>query len=94
VNSALEEGDSDLGERVASALRQHPAVRSVQLVGSRAEGRATERSDWDFSVKSDDFDALACELPRLFASLAPLAQQWDRFGAYRCWMLILPGPHP
>jgi hypothetical protein len=83
---------SDLEECVVSALRQHPEVRSVQLVGSRAEGRATERSDWDFCIKTDDFDALASELPRLFAPLAPLAQQWDRLGTYRCWMLMLPGP--
>jgi hypothetical protein len=83
---------SDLEERVVSALRQHPAVRSIRLVGSRAEGHATERSDWDFCIKTDEFDALASELPQLFAPLAPLAQQWDRFGTYRCWMLMLPGP--
>jgi hypothetical protein len=83
---------SDLEERVVSALRQHPAVRSIQLIGSRAAGRATEWSDWDFCIKTDDFDALVSELPRLFAPLAPLAQQWDRFGTYRCWMLVLPGP--
>jgi hypothetical protein len=83
---------SDLEERVVSALRQHLSVRSIQLVGSRAEGRATERSDWDFCIQADGFDALASELPRLFAPLAPLAQQWDRFGTSRCWMLVLPGP--
>ena len=33
----------------------HPSVRSVQLVGSRAEGRATARSDWDFLIGTHDF---------------------------------------
>ena len=83
---------SGLEKHIVSALRQHPAVLSVQLVGSRAEGRATERSDWDFCIETDDFDALASALPQLLAPLAPLAQQWDRFGSYRCRMLVLPGP--
>jgi predicted nucleotidyltransferase len=65
---------------------------SVELTGSRAEGRATERSDWDFCIDTDDFDALASDLPQLLAPLAPLAQQWDRLATHRCWMLILPGP--
>jgi hypothetical protein len=84
--------DSALDERVISVLRRHPAVRSIQLVGSRAEGRASERSDWDFCIETDDFDALAHELPHLLAPLAPLTQQWDRLGPYHCWMLVLPGP--
>jgi Nucleotidyltransferase domain len=84
--------DSDLAERAIGALSRHPAVRSIRLVGSRAEGRATERSDWDFCIETDDFDALARELPVLLAPLAPLAQQWDRLGPFRCWMLVLPGP--
>jgi predicted nucleotidyltransferase len=84
--------DSGLDERVVGVLRGPPAVRSIQLVGSRAEGCASERSDWDFSIETDDFDALARELPDLLAPLAPLAQQWDRLGPYRCWMLVLPRP--
>lgn len=83
---------SDLEEQIVNVLQKHPAVRSIQLVGSRAESRATDQSDWDFCIRTDDFDALASELPQLFAPFAPLAQQWDRFGTYRCWMLMLPGP--
>ncbi len=34
-------------------------VTAVRLVGSRAEGRATRCSDWDFVVETSDFDAVA-----------------------------------
>ena len=70
----------------------HPAVRAVELVGSRAEGRATEWSDWDFRVEATDFGALGEALPRLLAPLQPLVQQWDRLSSEWCWMLILHGP--
>lgn len=81
-----------LEQRVPSALGRHPAVRSVELTGSRAEGRATSHSDWDFAVATDDFQALARDLPELCAPLAPVAEQWDRLSPHQCWMLILPGP--
>jgi hypothetical protein len=61
-------------------------------VGSRAEGRATVWSDWDFRVGTTDFVTVSDALPDLFGPLAPLAQQWDRFGSHRCWMLVVPGP--
>ncbi len=83
---------SDLEQRVLDLVQPHPAVRSVKLVGSRAEGRATERSDWDFCLETDQFEQLARTLPELLAPLGPLAQQWDRLATHRCWMLILPGP--
>jgi hypothetical protein len=67
-------------------------VRDVRLVGSRAEGRANERSDWDFRVGASDFSAVADALPRLLEPLEPLAQQWDRLSPERCWMLMLHGP--
>jgi hypothetical protein len=82
----------DLAERIVSGVRDHPAVRSIRLIGSRAEGRATEVSDWDFRVEAHDFEALAGALPRLCGPLDPLAQQWDRLSAKQCWMLILRGP--
>lgn len=81
-----------LDRRVISALGGHPAVRSIELAGSRASGRATEFSDWDFVVATDDFPALAGDLPKLCAPLAPLAEQWDRLSPEQCWMLMLPGP--
>jgi hypothetical protein len=82
----------NLAERVVALVAQHPAVRDIRLVGSRAKGSATERSDWDFRVQASDFAAIADDLPRLLASLEPLAQQWDPLGPEYCWMLILRGP--
>lgn len=84
-------GDAGLTERLAAALGKHPAVRSVTLVGSRAGGEATELSDWDFTVETRDFRAVAEALPSLVAPLEPLAQQWDRLSAEQCYMLMLRG---
>jgi hypothetical protein len=67
-------------------------VRRIVLAGSRAEGRATEWSDWDFLVEAVDFAAAAVALPSLLAPLEPLVQQWDRLSREQCWMLILPEP--
>jgi hypothetical protein len=77
---------------VRAALLQHPHVRDVELVGSRATGSSTPLSDWDFAVTTDRFDAVARELPSLVAGLEPLAQQWDRISDYPCYMLMLSGP--
>jgi hypothetical protein len=82
----------ELAERVIGALSQSPAVKEIELVGSRAEGRATELSDWDFRLTTDHFEDLAGELPELVAELEPLAQQWDRLSPSWCYMLILRGP--
>ena len=69
-----------------------PLVRSIEFVGSRAEGRATPLSDWDFAVEADDFGALARQLPCVVEPLAPLAQQWDPLSTTdTCYMLMLPG---
>jgi predicted nucleotidyltransferase len=81
-----------LGETVVAAVSPHPAVRQIELVGSRAEGRETPWSDWDFGVRASDFAAVADALPQLLAPLEPLVQQWDRLSSEQCWMLILPGP--
>ena len=81
-----------LDEAVVAAVSPHPAVRRIELVGSRAEGRAREWSDWDFAVETSDFDALAGALPELLAPLDPFVQQWDRLSSEQCWMLIVPGP--
>lgn len=81
-----------LAERVIAAVELHPAIRTIELVGSRAEGRATDLSDWDFRVETYDFASIARALPALLAPLEPLAQQWDRLSPEWCWMLILRGP--
>ncbi|HJP66487.1 MAG TPA: nucleotidyltransferase domain-containing protein [Actinomycetota bacterium] len=82
----------DVADRVIAAVAPHPAVRELRLVGSRAEGRATALSDWDFEVQTSDFGSIADALPGLCAPLQPLAQQWDRLSAWYCWMLMLRGP--
>jgi hypothetical protein len=81
-----------LDQRVIEVIGAHSLVRSIELVGSRAEGGATAHSDWDFGIETDDFAALADELPALCATLNPIAQQWDRLSSRYCWMLMLPGP--
>jgi hypothetical protein len=83
---------SSLDQRVIAAVGGHPSVRSVQLVGSRAEGGATARSDWDFLVDAADFQAVAADLGALCAPLHPIGQQWDRLSSHYCWMLMLRGP--
>ena len=82
----------DLGETVVETVAPHPAVLDIQLVGSRAEGRETRWSDWDFGVRANDFAALSKALPALLAPLEPLVQQWDRLSTEQCWMLLLRGP--
>jgi hypothetical protein len=78
-------------ERVSELLLAHPSVRAVTLVGSRAQGRATELSDVDLLVDAD-LDALAPELPALLAPLEPLALQWDRLSEEASYyMALLPG---
>jgi hypothetical protein len=76
---------------LAVGIGRHPAVNSVELVGSRARGEATELSDWDFEVETLDFGAIAEALPELVAPLEPLAQQWDRLSPHACYMLMLRG---
>lgn len=83
---------ADLPSAVRSALEADTTVRSIRLVGSRAEGTASGLSDWDFAVETDDFRALALRLPRLIEPLDPLVAQWDPLGKIRCYMLIVRGP--
>jgi predicted nucleotidyltransferase len=83
---------TDLAERIVPLVVAHPAVREIKFAGSRAEGRATEWSDWDFLVEAHDFAAVSDALPRLLAPLEPLVEQWDRLSTTQCWMLILDGP--
>ena len=84
--------DQDLAASVTAALLQHPHVRDVELVGSRATGSSTPLSDWDFVVVTDRFGEVARALPTLVPRLDPLAQQWDRISEYPCYMLMLRGP--
>ena len=81
-----------IDEAVVAAVSPHPAVERIELVGSRAEGRETRWSDWDFGVRTRDFPAIAEALPGLLAPLEAVVEQWDRLSEHQCWMLILRGP--
>ena len=83
---------ADIAALIETALLPHPAIRGVELVGSRADGSPTPLSDWDFVVVTDRFDDVARALPELVTPLDPLAQQWDRISDYPCYMLMLEGP--
>jgi predicted nucleotidyltransferase len=83
--------DAALVERLAETLGRHPAVHSVALTGSRARGEAQPVSDWDFELKTNDFQSVADALHELMAPLEPLAQQWDRLSRHACYMLMLRG---
>lgn len=82
----------DLAREVPELLLAHTGVRSASLIGSRADGRAHELSDWDFAVVADDFPAVEHDLPGLLAPLGAVAAQWDRYAPHATYMLILPGP--
>jgi hypothetical protein len=84
--------DEDLAERVERILLRHPGIRRVRLVGSRADGTPSPLSDWDFVLETEDFDAVARDLPAAVSELEPIAQQWDRISEYSCYMLMLAGP--
>ena len=82
----------NLADRIIASVAPDPTIRSIQLVGSRADGTATEFSDWDFRVEANYFAAASKALPALLAPVKPLAQQWDRLSPEWCWMLIVRGP--
>ena len=77
--------DDVVSELLGTATRlvsNHPAVRHVELAGSRSRGTHEELSDWDFSVTTSDFAAVARDLPGLIAPLRPLGQQWEPLGRF------------
>jgi hypothetical protein len=82
----------DIAALVGAAFLSHPHIREVHLIGSRAAGTEVSLSDWDFRVGSDDFGAVAADMPELASNLEPLAHQWDRLSTHPCYMLILTGP--
>ena len=84
-------GDA-LDDRVRTALRQHPAIGSVALVGSRSRGEETPYSDWDFLVDVTDFADVSQALPSLVRPLEPVALQWDPLSGHHVYALLLPGP--
>jgi hypothetical protein len=82
----------DLARTATRLVSNHPAVRHVELAGSRSRGTHEELSDWDFAVTTADFAAVARDLPGLIAPLHPLGQQWEPLGHFPVYQVLLPGP--
>jgi hypothetical protein len=83
---------ADLARTAAELVSNHPAVRHIELAGSRSRGTHEELSDWDFAVTTSDFAAVARDLPALIAPLHPLGQQWEPLGHFPVYQVLLPGP--
>ena len=83
--------DMNLAKIVPDLLKMHPAVRRVNLVGSRSKGLALKYSDWDFFVDTTDFDAVSTALPSLTQELDPLSYLWDPLSHQSVYMMILRG---
>jgi hypothetical protein len=83
---------ADLARTAIELVLNHPAVRHVELAGSRSRGTAEELSDWDFAVTTSDFAAVARDLPALIAPLRPLGQQWEPLGHFPVYQVLLAGP--
>jgi hypothetical protein len=75
-----------------AAVAPHASVIQVELGGSRSRGTNDELSDWDFAVRTSDFDSLARDLAVLVEPLAPLGAQWEPLGHFPVYALMLRGP--
>jgi hypothetical protein len=82
----------DLARTATQLVLNHPAVRHVELAGSRSRGTHNELSDWDFAVTTSDFAAVARDLPALIARLQPLGQQWEPLGHFPVYQVLVTGP--
>jgi hypothetical protein len=82
----------DLARTAIDLVSKHPAVRHVELAGSRSRGTNEELSDWDFAVTTFDFAAVARDLPALIAPLHPLGQQWEPLGHFPVYQVLRSGP--
>jgi hypothetical protein len=76
---------------IQAAVLADPCVRSLELMGSRALGTATDLSDWDYRVTSEDPAGTARRLPDLLATLDPLGSLWDPLASEPVYMIVLPG---
>ena len=81
----------DVTREVTRLLLSHPAVRTVELVGSRASGEAEPLSDWDFAVEVDNFEKEKSELPGLLTPLRPVAPHWDPLTHIWDYIFMLSG---
>lgn len=82
----------NLVDVAVAVVAGHPSVTGVELAGSRSRGTHEELSDWDFAVRTSDFDAVARALPTLVEPLEPLGAQWEPLGHFPVYALVLRGP--
>ncbi len=82
----------DVIVRAKAAVAGHPAVIGVEFAGRARLARTRSTPTWDFAVQTDDFDALARDLPALVETLDPLAAQWEPLGDFPVYMVLVPGP--
>jgi hypothetical protein len=85
-------GSRDPGRLVPAVMLSHRAVTGVKLAGSRARAEPTALSDWDFEITTISFEAVAADLEGLVTAMGALASQWDPFGGWPTYMVMLPGP--
>jgi predicted nucleotidyltransferase len=81
-----------LAELAISAVQSHASVIDVEFAGSRSRRTHDELSDWDFAVRTSDFDAIARDLPSLVEPLDPLGAHWEPLGHFPVYALTLSGP--
>ncbi|HEX2956960.1 MAG TPA: hypothetical protein VHO70_09005 [Chitinispirillaceae bacterium] len=82
----------DLTQAVPNSLKRHPAIKSVELAGSRKNNSATPWSDWDFTVETADFNIVSAALPGLTHNLERISYLWDPLYDRWIFMMILKGP--
>jgi hypothetical protein len=58
----------DVARIAIRLVSNHPAVRHVELAGSRSRGTHEELSDWDFAATTSEFAAVARDPPALIAA--------------------------
>jgi predicted nucleotidyltransferase len=64
----------DIPSRLTRLVSAHPDTGRVVLVGSRASGKPTALSDWDFRIHTAKPGKVARDLPEL---VAPLQPPWE-----------------
>jgi hypothetical protein len=82
----------DPARLVPAVMLSHRAVTGVKLAGSRPHAEPTALSDWDFEITTISFEAVAADIEGLMAAMGALASQWDPFGGWPTYMIMLPGP--
>ncbi len=85
-------GSYDPSDSIRAAVLADPCVRSVKLIGPRADGTATELSDWDYHIAFTDAVATgraAATRPRVEPE--PPCRPVDPLSTQPVYLIVLPG---